>query len=209
MTPLVSSRELRPGRAGYVVAGAVVLLCILGGVGAFVFGIGRAVVAFPELDRTFDAGVPTAVTLTADPEKVLFADRDLAGSDCSVTGGPGEATFRGISYSFEFSADGKQWHAVNRFAVSAAGTYTVTCAPRDRGAAGPVRFAVGDAPDLGGYFGGLFGGIAALAGLPCLGVVVGGTIALITAVRRSSTKKRLLAERTPRYPPPAYPPPGG
>ena len=195
----VSNRELRPGRAGYLVAGVVVLFCVTAGVVAFVLGLRSAGDALPELARQFDAGAPTAVELTADPDKVLYADQDLTGSDCSVSGPDGAARFAGLSYSFSFTRDGRTWYAVNRFAVSADGTYTVTCNPRSGSAGGTVRFAVGDAPALGA-FGGLAGGIAALAGLPCLGVVIGGTIASITLVRRSGHKRRLLAERTPRYP---------
>jgi hypothetical protein len=80
--------------------------------------------------------------------------------------------------------------------VSQNGQYEISCPAEN------LAFAVGEAPDVGGMVGAIFGsvgGIFVTLGVPCIGVAAAGVIVLVTALRRNSHRNRL---RPPAVGPP-------
>lgn len=237
--PPVSGDELRPRRGWYVAAGLFGLGGILAGIVLFVWGVVAGATSLsgslPQLTE-LRPGEPTAVTLEAGREQIVYV-RDVNASappghspsaaptpsagatpdrsaDCTGTGeNGGTVTF--TPYSTHGSLTYNTWTALHRAIASQDGTYRITCgAPSDTG----VLFAIGDEVPVGKVVGGfakIFGGLTVGLGLPCLGVLVGGVIALVTGLRRGSHRNRLLQQRAaassrwPGHPPSSWgaPPP--
>ncbi|TQS40997.1 hypothetical protein [Cryptosporangium phraense] len=175
----VDSRQLRPRRVWYVVAVLIAVLFTAVGVGAFALGVVSAVKSIPDFTRTAQSG-------EIDLQPGVYGIFVPEGSSTSCSYGDGiTATTPGGT--FTFTRDGSSWTWASTITVEKAGTYSIKC---DAG-----RYALGGKPELGMFAGSVAGGIAALAGLPCLGITIGGIIALVVGLRRSSHKKRLQAYR--------------
>jgi hypothetical protein len=206
--PPVDPRVLRPGRGWYAVAGVVVVLGVLAGVGLFAFGIVSLVRGLPKMKTEFRAGTSATVALTADRTWAVYTDEPVPDSGTSTCTGAasGDATIRLTepSATFTFDRGRRHWRLVYRIRVSRDGTYELTCRPVPEANGGQI-YAVGDDVQVGGFVAKVFGSIAALLGLPCLALVAGAVIALVTALRRNSHKKRLQTRPPPEYPPPGYP----
>jgi hypothetical protein len=203
--PQVSGRELRPRRFWYVVAGVIALGGILLGIGLFILGLVTAVRSVPDLGTQFTAGEAKTVTMTAGDKKVIFADSAAVNPTCTGSApNGGNIDLSTLSYSFTVTKGDREWRGIYEDKTDKDGAYQITCgAPSDSSPA--TEYAIGDAPKFGGFLGGILGGLAALFGLPCFGIVVAAVIALVTALRRNSYKRRLLQERgaLPGYPPPS------
>jgi hypothetical protein len=208
--PPVDPRALRPSRAWYVVAMVIVVIGVVVGVGLFGLGILSVVRGLPKVTAEFEAGSPTTVHLTADRKWAIYVDRQglarqrVDGVCTGTARGDGSIDVRPTSTSFEFSTGRRHWQSLYTIDVTRDGDYELTCRPSDP-AIEQAHYAVGDAPNIGGIVGWVFGGIAALIGVPCLALVVGGVIALVVGLRRSSHKKRLQQQYF-GYPPPPAPP---
>lgn len=198
--PPVPSSELRPGRVWYVVAAAIVAIGVCVGAGVFGFGMYSFIGDLPTMEQEFDAGSATDAELSKGRKSAIYvAIPDGMGSGTRLqlaaqcTGsGDGEITLTKRSADISIGSGGQEWQLVYDVRVDRTGTYRLECTLDD--GSGEGRFAVGEAIDMG-TFGKLFGSIGALVGAPCLALLVGGVIALIAAVRRSSHKKRLLQQR--------------
>jgi hypothetical protein len=138
------------------------------------------------------------VHLAPGQERAIYVDRnsgpggpgDPVYPDCTGTArGDGSVGVRRISNTLDFPSGRHQWISVYTVTVSRAGDYELRCEPS--GTDGPTHYALGEAPKAGALAAGIFGGIAALIGVPCLALTIGGVIALVVALRRSSAKKRL------------------
>lgn len=199
MTPLppVTSRELRPGRGWYVAAGVVAVGGIVAGLGLLLLSTASLLGALPDLGPGFSGGESAVVTLKAGDDQTIYADRPgAAAGRCSGTGeNGGTVTFTARTFSFSFTRGNRQWHAIQQVRVSEDGRYRITCGTPDSG----VTYAVGPDPQVRGFVGKLVGGLGALFGLSCLGVLIGGVMALVTGVRRNSHKGRLQRERAAGY----------
>lgn len=196
--PRIEARQLRPARKWYVVAGVVALLGIVVGGAVGAAGMTSVLRNLPDIVAEFDSDAPTDVTLTGRRDWTIYAaggaGQTIGASfaTCTVTGAAdGRAVaVRSVSYEFTFNRGDRSWVAVGDFAVPADGTYRVGCV----GESGrPVHYAVGERPELRGFVTGVVGSLAAVIGLPCLGLFTGGVIGLVVAVRRNSHRARLQA----------------
>jgi hypothetical protein len=205
--PPIDPRALRPGRGWYAVAIVIAVLGIVVGVGGFGLGIASFVRGLPKMTTEFDTGSPVTVHLEAGRERAIYADlnsgpRGPVYTDCTGTArGDGSIDVRRISNTLDFPSGRHQWISVYTVTVSRAGDYELSCEPS--GTDGPRHYALGEAPKAGALAAGIFGGIAALIGVPCLALTVGGVIALVVALRRSSAKKRLQQQYYQGYPRPS------
>jgi len=174
-------RQLRPRRRWYGIAVGIAVLFTAIGIGGFVVGIVSATGSIPDFDSTYPGNQDSQVTLESGRSYGIYVPENSP-QTCNVDD---RVTTASPNATFTFTRDGQQWVHLSNLTVDAAGTYTVNCdAP---------TYAVGPAPELGQFAGGIGGGLAALMGLPCLGITIGGIIALVTGLRRSSHKKRLQA----------------
>jgi hypothetical protein len=141
---------------------------------------------------------------------VIYIEQSAAVPTCDITpdssGSISElpVDFSSLEDSGHFSHDGKTWKPARAASAVTNGTVSITCSG--------TSFLVGDvAPIVFTGVSSILGGTAALLGLPCFGFVLALIIGLITAIRRSGSKKRLQAEYAAHqgFPPAGpYGPPG-
>lgn len=207
--PPIDPRALRPGRGWYAVAIVIAVLGIVIGVGGFGLGIASFVRGLPKMTTEFDAGTPVTVHLAPGQERAIYVDRnsgpggrgDPVYAKCTGTArGDGSVDVRQVSSTLDFPSGRHQWVSAYSVAVTRAADYELSCEPS--GTDGPTHYALGDAPKAGALAAGILGGTAALIGVPCLALTVGGVIALVVALRRSSAKKRLQQQVYYGYRPP-------
>lgn len=181
--PTVSPKELKPGRGWYVMAGLVFVFSIALGVGALV----AALVSLPDVGTKFDDGEPTIVQLDAKEYTIYAKNADtFSFSDtCTVVSD---------STGDEISLDGTSttytkdnWEAIFHFDIEREGKYQITC----HEASVDNQYAVGERANLWGFS----AGIVAIFALPGLGLLIGGIIAVVVAVKRNSHKSRLRYQR--------------
>lgn len=177
----VSPYDLRPRRRWYFVGLGVFLACLVaGGVVAGLLFVSAARKG-GDFHRLADG---RALTLPAGDERYLYSktvpDDPFEPPACHASG-PGTVRFGGMHSSQTQTKDDGTWTAVARLHVSAPGRYTISCPPG-------AEYAVGNGAF--GVLGRLFGGIGAFFGLALLGFLAGGTVALVTLVRRSSDRRR-------------------
>jgi hypothetical protein len=193
----VPAQELRPRRYWFAVAGLIAAVGALAGVGLFALGVAGAVDDFKRPDQRFRAGEPVTVPVVAATDKIIWIDdagdgSTILGPACTVTPvDGGTARIESIGMSLSYATEEAAWRGLYRLNAERDGQYQVTC--EASGAAGAAQLAVGDPPRIKGFAGKLGGGLVALFGLPCLGLVVGGVLALVVALRRSEHRKRLTA----------------
>ena len=220
--PSIDPKQLRPGRVWYVVAAAIVVLGVCVGMGVFALGMTSFISGLPAMEQRFESGSATEMRLSADKKWAVYVSVPegesgpalAAAADCTGSG-DGEITLSRNRANINIGANGEQWQLAYNVTVDQTGTYRLECAFGDESVGQGSEFAIGEAIDLGA-FGTLFGSIGALLGAPCLALLVGGVIALVAAVRRSSHRKRLQQQAAgypppgaPGGPPPAGPPPAG
>lgn len=198
--------QLRPKRAWFWVGGLIIVVGVVGGILGFVLGI-VGTVTDTSTDAEFEAG-GTAV-FQADQANTdsdswkLYADRDLSSSDveqnCEVTGPDGqEVGLSAPGYHSESTVNGQTWILVSQLDITETGEYTMECAEE-----ADAGFRVGYGSGFAGSFLGIAGSIVALILGPLLGLGVGITVIVVTAVRRSRHKQRLQAAA---FPPGGYGP---
>jgi hypothetical protein len=193
MTYALDPRLIRPRRIWYTVAVGIAVLGIVIGVGAFAVGIASVTKSLPHLDQTSASGASTVLRLTGGHRYAIYQpEGSSAGCVLAPAAGVEIST---SSYDFTFTSKGRQWHLSHQLKVATTGSYTASC--------GGAPFAVGNRPEVGKFVGGIGAGIAALLGLPCVGLVVGTLIGVVVAIRRRSHRNRLQAAGSP-YGPPAY-----
>lgn len=198
--PLIDPSELRPRRRWFVVAGAVAATGVVAGVLVFALGIVALVKGIPDLGQRFGNGEPVTVRMSAGETRTIYGTGNTFDVECfSSRASEGRVTVSRGAYAFSFSSGGPTWHALYEVSVIRPGSYTLVCNGNDS------MFAIGDPPNIGRFFGAIFGSILALVGLPGMGVLGGAIIAIVVGVRRNGHRKRLLAERTAWQPQWYYP----
>ncbi|MQA85954.1 MAG: hypothetical protein GEV03_15335 [Streptosporangiales bacterium] len=202
----VDPAELRPRRRWYVVAGAIAGVLVLAGVGGFAYGLATAVTE-GDLGKRFRAGETVTVRLAPEPQPAIYvaeSEGPAPDAECAVTStSGGNARVSRPDYAFEVTRDGVSWDLRYVIDVTAAGNYQVVCRPSAGDVAATYR--IGEAPRMARFFGGLFGGLASLFVLPAIGVLAGGVMVAVVAIRRNDHRRRLQADRS-GGPSPGYPP---
>jgi hypothetical protein len=183
--PRIPANELRPRRHWYAtaaaIAAALTVLAVAIGVRQF-----HDVVDAVDTDHQFANGDTIILRLDPDDPKAIWL-KDPGpwyGSECDITG-PGDPGLTDPGIDFFLTYD-ETWNPFYNIDVSQAGEYAITCTSDE-----PGRYAIGDP---GGFF--AFAGWVILAILLAgFGVIVCAVIVIVTAVRRSAHRKRLLAAR--------------
>lgn len=187
--PPVDPKAIKPGRFWYVIAAIIIVAGIGGGITVFAFGVSSVAGSVPEFDKLIATDTPTAVGLTKDRDWALYVEYpgdEAPAVTCTAESLDGEATLSSGNTTFTFSSGGQTWHLAYEVSVDTTGDYTFTCGSDPKAGS----FAVGEAVDVGGFVGGIFGTIGGLIGIPCFSLVVGGVIILVVALRRGSSRKR-------------------
>lgn len=183
--PHIPANELRPGRYWYAVAAATAIVLIALGV---VIGVYRFndVIDAVDTNHQFADGDTVSLQLGPESERTIWIKErgPSAAQDCSITG-PGDPHLRGPGIDVFLTRD-ETWNPLYDIDVSRTGNYEITCA-----SVGPSQYAFGKPGGIVAFLG---GAVLAIV-LPLLGVGLGVVIVIVTAVRRSDHRKRLLAER--------------
>jgi hypothetical protein len=200
--PPIPAGAVKPSRGWFVVAGAIALVLAIAGVVLGTVGFVAFVAKFPATTARFDSATPFRGDLTGGQDYSVYVATangrpTLPATRCTGRTGDGaavalESTTIGNTYD-EYG----DWTQIYAFSPESTGTYEVTCNPADDTKVG--RYAIGKAADDGALATRLLGGVGALFGLPCLGVVVGGVLALVVAVRRSSHRRQLQQQAVHGY----------
>ncbi|KES07579.1 hypothetical protein BU52_08925 [Streptomyces toyocaensis] len=139
-----------------------------------------------DTDNRFADGDTVTLRLDPEHEKAIWI-RDQAASShraCDITG-PGDPRLTSPGIDVFLTRD-ETWNPLHDIDVPRAGDYEVTCSSQGV----PSQYAIGD-PEGFVTFGGW---LVPAVSLPVLGVGIGVAITLVTAYRRRSHRKRLLAE---------------
>lgn len=186
--PHIPANELRPGRHWYGTGAAIAVVLIMLGV---VIGVYRFNNVIDAVDTSHQFANGDAVTLRLKPEDettIWITDQQewepSANAKCSITG-PGDPDLIDPGIDFFLSRDAT-WNPLYSIDVTQAGDYQVTCSSH-----ADSKYAIGDSGGVFAFVGWLVLAIA----LPILGIIICAVLVLVTAVRRSRHRKRLLAER--------------
>lgn len=189
-TPTTSGRQRRPGRRWYLVAGAVALAGVLAGLGLVAATATPLSGALPAFQSRTDPEGTMTVDLRGGQTYVVYV-HGFAGlhldQRCAGSGQDGGSlritTLEGNS--FTFLREGDVWEAHYTVRASRDDRYRITCdaepVTRESLADG---YALGEDFPRGGLVGDLYGALGIAFLLSLVGVVTGGVIARVTAVRR-------------------------
>ena len=218
--------EIRPGRTGYWVGGALVGVGIV--LGAVLFGVALAhsIGEFRELGDDIDAmqrfSVPgeDVVTLDETGEYVLYAEGpvppvgSVGAAAVTVESTEGDSTplvLRSVGIDETYDIGDHAGTAALRFTVDEAGDYRVTVGQVPASVTG---VAIGPRIDIFGPVGSVFVVIFVPAGVGGVFVIAGAVLLTVTGVRRSGARRRARMAAAPVAPPwgpvpPGAPPPAG
>ncbi|MFA7761285.1 hypothetical protein [Streptomyces sp. NRRL S-448] len=186
-TPHIPANDLRPGRHWYATAASIAVALIVLGVAIGVYRFSNVIDAV-DTGRHFADGETVALRLDPESEKAIWImDQEFgpsAAPECSITG-PGDPRLTDPGIDVFLTRD-ETWNPLYVIDVPRAGDYEVTCSSPE-----PSQYAIGDSGGIFAFAGWLILAIA----LPVLGISICAVIVLVTVVRRSRHRKRLLAER--------------
>ena len=197
--PPVSADELRPRRFWYWVAGAVAVLGVLAGIAAGAFaavsaaGVSKTVAELDPRLRAVPIGVPTPVDLDPGRDWAVYASS--AGPTPQVSCGGDGLTVTDAQRDLTTTRDAVTWQETQLVRVAEAGRYSIICTSPDR----TTRFALGRALDpaaadrIGGRILGTVLGFVGAFALASLGVLAGGVIVLVVALRRRTSGRAATA----------------
>ena len=226
--------DLRPGRTGYWLGGALVGLGVVLGAVLFGFALSHSISEFRELGDDIDAmerfAVPgeEVVTLDEPGEYVVYAEGpvtptgSVGAAAVTVESTEGDSTplvLRSVGIDETYEISGHAGRAALRFTVDEPGDYRVTVGQVPASVTG---VAIGPRIDVFGPVGSVFVVIFVPAGVGGLFVIAGATLLIVTGVRRSGARRRARVAagppvpavpaweaRAPGYgPPPGYGSPG-
>lgn len=189
MAQPIDPRRLRPRRRWYGVAILVAVLSIALGVGGMTVGYLSAENLSPDF-RTYPGDKMSLIPMESGRRYALYVPAN--GPRICIVGT--EKVAMPADEGFTFTRDGQKWAHVGNVQAVASASYSVKCeAP---------SYGFGDLPEYDQYR--LRGGpgLAALLGLPCLGMTLCFAIALVTGLRRGRHKMRLQTARTATQPSP-------
>ncbi|OLZ66996.1 serine/arginine repetitive matrix protein 2 [Streptomyces sp. IMTB 2501] len=203
--PGIPAKDLRPRRIWYLVAALLGL--VLAGAGiAFIVATVNHTVHSIDTARSFSSGDSQTFSFVQGKTKAIYVSQSGKGHvNCRIPEMPSGAMTQPDS-TFQITLGSRTWERVFEVKPGSSGDYTLTCTSEL-----PAEFALGDKPEVGATI----GSIAAAVGCFIAAFVGAATIIVITAVRRSRHRRRLLAMWAPAPqwgPPPsgpaAGPPPG-
>ena len=194
--PPLPAGEIKPSGVWFVVAGVIGLLFVVAGPVLAVVGLASLGMSLPTVTAEFDAGTPYKGRLDAGRSMRSTSSAGTTAApppatDCSGRGTDGgNAELAATSTNFYLPDGTAYWGLVYYLTVPRSGEYEVTCKPGEV-AVERASYAVGDDPDVGGLVGKILGGAGVLFGLPCIGIFLGGGMALIVGIRRGAHRRRL------------------
>ncbi|EXG82280.1 hypothetical protein CryarDRAFT_3445 [Cryptosporangium arvum DSM 44712] len=192
MAQPIDPRQLRPRRLWYGIAVFIAVLSIALGIGGLAVSDHLMDNTYPDF-QTYSGKEVSLIEVDASRDYGLYVPKN-ARQFCTV--GSLTATPRDEE-PWEFTRSGQRWVHVDTVRPNESGPYSVKCdAP---------TYGFGDPPPFDQYRLQAGSGLAALLGLPCLGLTICFAIALVTGLRRGRHKVRLQAARTATTPNPGPP----
>jgi hypothetical protein len=203
---LASGREVRPSLWWFAVAGGLALAGIVGGIALLWTGVTRVTDRVDDFTRI---AVPSSGEVSIDDPGgySIYHEYFGAGDDddfgdsqatpgVTVTDPSGaEVALRSYTTSVTYDFGGHEGEGVFTFEAEEAGTYQVTTT-------GDSTSTIAVGPGIGrGLVSSIVGGLAVGA----LGVIGGIVLAIVTGVRRSSSRRKLNAARWRQQGPPGMP----
>lgn len=193
----IDAREVRPGRGWFVVGALVIAGGIATAIVGFVFSL-IATVSLPDFEAQVTSGQESSFTV-ADPgfQLGLYSSSGSGGQACVLLLPDGsESGFDSPGYSHNVNIGSESWSLVGTYELSEAGEYTLSCSDGST----TTDFAVTNNGEGGVEIMQGVGSSLLWALLPSfLGLVLGLTIIITTAVRRNRCRRRLIVERQQRY----------
>jgi len=193
----VDPKELRPRRRWYAIGVATLLALVVSGAIGF-FTTLLPVLGQPEFDAEVHGAGEADFALAATEKdlhqlSLYVSPSGGAPQACVLRTPEGEREFSAPRATHEGHTNNGSWEMVGRIKGLEAGEYTLSCEGDEE-----TTYSVTQQDLLDDLLFGFFGALGFAVLLPGLGVFVGATILIVTAVRRNSHKRRLLAERA-RY----------
>lgn len=193
----VDAREIKPGRAWFVIGVLVIVGGFATAIVGFVFSL-VSTVGIADFEARVTSGQESAFTVE-DPgfQLGLYSSSGGNGQACVLTLPDGtESGFDRPGYSHNVDSGAESWSLVGTQEIGEAGEYTLSCSD----ASTTTEFAVTNNGDGGVEIVRGVGSTLLWALVPSvLGLVLGLTIIITTAVRRGRFQRRLIAERQRQY----------
>jgi hypothetical protein len=205
--PPANADVLRPRRLWYWVAGVIVAAGLAAGVVSGLVAARSAARASDDLAELRPPlhpvlfGTPSQVDAEPGRDWAVYVSTGGAISDPPprVSCGGDGLTVTGVRRELRTEQDGTTWRQVQIVRATEPGRHTIVCSSPDRAA----RFAFGAAiePDAGDRLVGdtrrAVVGVAFAFAFASIGVLIGGLLVLLTALRRSGRQAALQAQRPP------------
>ena len=214
--PYIPGSQLKPSQAWYWVAGAVGVICAGFSVVLFIGFFSSLVDDLTGPLTELRAPGEVSVQLEEGADRTIYRKVRESGTpvspsapdpDCAVTGPDGGSVEVGDTFEWTLKRSGDRYEALQDFSAAEAGTYRVACRLSD--AARQVPLAIGESIAFWDLIKKGGGALALFFG----GLIIAGTIAIVTAVMRDNHKKRLQREalersgQAPHAPQAPQPPP--
>lgn len=175
----VDRSRLRPGRGGYVLAAAVLVIgWVLAGV-LFFLTLSDATGGI----ETFSSPGTQSVQVTEIGSYTIYGNAaDQASAQCTATGPAGDELTLQSNVGTTVTLGGQTYASTLRFDADTSGTYRIDCTGTDT-----VRLAVGPGFAIGGFVGSVLGVVALALLTPLLAFVIW----LVTLLRRNRSAARM------------------
>ncbi|MFI2204112.1 serine/arginine repetitive matrix protein 2 [Streptomyces sp. NPDC020192] len=195
--PAIPARDLRPRRIWYLVAALLGLVLAGAGIAVIVVTVKNTLDSI-DTARSFSSGDSRTFGFVQGKTKAIYVSQSGKGRvECRIPE-LGSGSMTRPDSTFRITLGSRTWERVFEVKPGSSGAYTLTCTSEL-----PAEFALGDTPRVGAMAGNIVAGVGCF--LAAFAVAV--AIIVVTAVRRSRHRRRLVAMWAP--PPQWSPPPYG
>ncbi|MFG2501518.1 hypothetical protein ACGFSB_25320 [Streptomyces sp. NPDC048441] len=186
--PRIDTRQLRPRRRWFVVAGVIAAVCVGIGIASFVLTLTSAVDSVDD-GKAFTSGQSVTLRIGPDDDAAIYVHGPfVTRAHCEIASGPPDSAPRVTTpdSSFTVTRGSVEWERVFVIKTDTAADYRVLCDdPR-----GALTFAPGDDADFASFV----GGILVTVVVPLVGLLAATGVAIIVGVRRGRHRRWLEAQ---------------
>jgi hypothetical protein len=186
--PHIDTRQLRPRRRWFVVAGVIAALCVGVGIASFALTLNSAVDSVDD-GEAFASGRSVTLRFGPDDDAAIYVRSPFdARAHCEVVSAPAGSRPRVTTPGSTFSVakGGERWERAFVLKTDTDADYRVRCDdPR-----GALTFAPGDDADVSSFV----GGVVVTVAVPLAGLLTATGVAIIVGVRRGRHRRWLEAQ---------------